>query len=119
MALDNTCFGYTLIYDEGKKETYEMCAPLRCGECENCKFYKPSYILQHDKALASVRQNKINSGKLKIKYNLRVNGNDEGNFDNIAEIDRWLKKSKYSIVNNIKLGIEDIYDKNAITIKIL
>lgn len=120
MALDNSCFGYTIKHvqlSNGEIKLIEMCTPLHSGSCENCKFYKASYVLQHDRAVAEMRNKKIISGKLKTKYSLTVNGNNEGIYESIVEIDQWLMKSRYSILEAEKLDLDEIYKFNKIEIK--
>ena len=115
MALDNTCFGYT-TKDTGTG-LIEMCTPLHCGNCEGCKFYKPPYVLQHDKAEAEMRNKKLISGRIKTKYSLYVNGTFEGYFAYIFEIDQWLLRSKYAKLEDKELNIEEIFVYNAIRIR--
>ena len=111
--MDNTCFGYTVKYKG--TQPIEMCIPLHCNKCENCRFYKPLHVLQHDLAVAEQRNKKLISGRLKTKYSLEVNGNKEGYFDSIHLIDQYLF-DKFAD-ENPRPSIKKIYDQNTIKIK--
>ena len=114
--MDNTCFGYAQKITPDK--VIEMCTPLHCSNCETCRFYKRPHVLQHEKALAEIRNKKLESGALKTKYSLHVNGNKEGIFSSIKEIDDWLLKSRYSTdTEKGELDIEGIFALNSIKIR--
>ncbi len=115
--MDDTCFAYRVKLDYVTNEVKEQCDCLTVKDCASCKFYKRDFQLMQERDIAKIRNRKLGTRTLRTRYSLTVNDHYEGEFDSVLEIDNWLLKSRYAVVDENKLTLEDIYVFNFIKIR--